>query len=202
MSRKPLLIYVGYKKRSGKDTFVNMLTEQLNERGYSVDKGAFGDRIKEDAANILGTTVAVIETEKNDTSWFKLLRRNFLSSISKLLNTSIHIIDRKSLTGLGTVMREHDEKLYVNAVKRMYEESKADVFIITDFRFKHEYFAKGITIKIQRDEVVETHSEQHLSETELDTFAFDTVVDNNGTLNSLNYKVRNVAMHVSILIKT
>ena len=67
-------------------------------------------------------------------------------------------------------------------------------WIITDMRFLNEMEAvkkrEGITIRVNRN--LEESKDQHESETELDNAEFDYVIDNNGTIEELIEKVREI----------
>lgn len=79
----------------------------------------------------------------------------------------------------------------------IFPESK---WIITDLRFPNELEAikkrDGITIRIQRDGDT---NEGHASETALDFAKFDYIVNNNGTLEELVEKVREVLTKEKII---
>ena len=87
-------------------------------------------------------------------------------------------------------------------------------WIITDTRFPNEAKAikdkKGIVVRVRRDSVVTGSSEiaerigllktyAHPSETSLDTWQFDYVIDNNGTLDELIVKVKNMLTYFELL---
>ena len=91
-------------------------------------------------------------------------------------------------------------------------------FIITDVRFPNEADAvkkhKGINIRIERNdyifdengkriiptkEYINTNNKQHESETALDNAEFDYVINNNGTINNLVDKVKEILIKEKIL---
>ena len=67
-------------------------------------------------------------------------------------------------------------------------------WIITDMRFLNEMEAvkkkDGITIRVNRN--LEESKDQHESETELDNAEFDYVINNDGTIEELIEKVREI----------
>lgn len=91
-------------------------------------------------------------------------------------------------------------------VKGKIEEIKGNIeyiypnWIITDMRFPNEMRAverkDGITIRLQRG--IETN-EGHPSETALDLFQFDYVVTNNGTIEELVEKVKEILIKEKII---
>ena len=91
-------------------------------------------------------------------------------------------------------------------------------WIITDTRFPNEADAVksrgGINIRIERDdyifdgagkriiptkEYVNTSNKQHESETALDNYTFDYVIDNNGTIEDLIIKVKEILIKENII---
>ena len=91
-------------------------------------------------------------------------------------------------------------------------------WIITDTRFPNEADAvksrDGINIRIERDdyvfdesgkriiptkEYVNTNNKQHESETALDDYSFDYVIDNNGTIEDLIIKVKEILIKENII---
>ena len=80
-------------------------------------------------------------------------------------------------------------------------EKKYPNWIITDMRFPNELEAVkkrgGITIRVNRN--LEESKNQHESETELDNAEFDYVIDNNGTIEELIEKVREILIKEKLL---
>ena len=74
-------------------------------------------------------------------------------------------------------------------------------WIITDTRFENELKAVkkrgGITIRVNRN--LEESKDQHESETEIDNEEFDYVIDNNGTIEELIEKVREILIKEKLL---
>ena len=73
-------------------------------------------------------------------------------------------------------------------------------WIITDMRFLNEMEAvkkkDGITIRVNRN--LEESKNQHESETELDSAEFDYVIDNNGSIEDLIDKIREILSQINI----
>ena len=91
-------------------------------------------------------------------------------------------------------------------------------WIITDVRFPNEADAvkdrEGIIIRIERNdyifdengkriiptkEYINTNNKQHESETALDNYKFDYVINNNGTINNLVEKVKEILIKENII---
>lgn len=95
---------------------------------------------------------------------------------------------RQILQLLGTeVGRAIHPDLWVNSLFAHLD--KDDNYIITDVRYVNEAEAckeaEGIVVRINRD----VPEMEHSSETELDNYEFDHVIDNNGSLEELINKV-------------
>lgn len=103
---------------------------------------------------------------------------------------------RKLLQDLGMVVRNYDENFWVDAAFRelakLERTTGQEKFVITDVRFKNEAReikeVGGIMIRITSpNEIVD---DTHASETELDTYTFDYVIESvHGDLNSLYTRV-------------
>ena len=74
-------------------------------------------------------------------------------------------------------------------------------WIITDMRFLNEMEAvkkrEGITIRVNRN--LEESKDQDESETELDNAEFDYVIENNGTIEELIEKVREILIKEKLI---
>ena len=103
---------------------------------------------------------------------------------------------RELLQKLGTEAMRNGlhTNVWVNALFADY--SAQSNWIITDMRFPNELKAVkdkgGITIRIERDGSTNQLENLHLSETALDDAAFDYVIYNNGTMEELIKKVREI----------
>jgi len=98
---------------------------------------------------------------------------------------------RPFLQRLGVAMREHvsGDVWVVAALSQMYEGNN---YVITDVRFPNEYRAivhgGGKVWRVERPGIVAPNG--HISETALDGYGFDQVVENNGTLDDLRVQVQ------------
>ena len=103
-----------------------------------------------------------------------------------------------------SLMSEYKEYNYANSVSGTSEVKKLYKYpnwIITDLRFLNEMEAVkkrgGITIRVNRN--LKESKDQHESETELDNAEFDYVVDNNGTIEELIEKVREILIKEKLI---
>ena len=114
---------------------------------------------------------------------------------------------RRLLQELGMVVRNYDEDFWVDAAFRelakINRKTGQDRFVVTDVRFKNEARrikeAGGVMIRITRpDEIVD---DTHASETDLDTYEFDYVVDSVlGDLNALYGTVDEIVVKESMRV--
>jgi hypothetical protein len=95
------------------------------------------------------------------------------------------------IVGTDAMRDQLHENVWVNALFADYNENSR--WIITDVRFPNEAEAikkhGGIVIRINRD--VDTNN--HLSETALDDYEFDYVIDNNSDMYKLALDVKAIA---------
>lgn len=110
--------------------------------------------------------------------------------------------------GTNLLRNQLHTEIWVNALMseyKLYKETKPFVnltlkdeeypnWLITDMRFPNEMDAVkkrgGITIRVNRN--LEESKDQHESETELDNAEFDYVINNDGTIEELIEKVREI----------
>ena len=126
--------------------------------------------------------------------------------------TKINLTPRLLLQLLGTKCGRNiiHPNIWVNSLMREYFCVQSDLapngidcpnWIITDMRFLNEMEAvkkrNGITIRVNRN--LEESKDQHESETELDNAEFDYVIDNNGTIEELIEKVREILIKEKLI---
>jgi hypothetical protein len=109
---------------------------------------------------------------------------------------------RTFLQKLGTeAMREGlHQNTWANAFWSDYDEYN-DHWLITDIRFPNEYESvkdrNGIVIKVVRD--IEIPKHEHESETALDSYRFDYVIDNSKDINHLISEVETLLKDLKII---
>ncbi len=177
-----IIIMVGHKQKSGKDTFSDFLIERLTEYNLSIKRTAFADPLKKAYAKELNISLEKLEELKNRDEMFR-----------KLMN--IYSKKHKDKHGNEWLMTVYDE--FETAKK-----DKVDVFIVTDFRLLEEYKEfkrlEPITVNIKRHK----HTTNDITETDLDKFEFDITVDNDETrtLDDLKYAAQEVAGMVETVL--
>jgi hypothetical protein len=109
---------------------------------------------------------------------------------------------RTFLQKLGTeAMREGlHQNTWANAFWSDFDEDN-DHWLITDIRFPNEYESvkdrNGIVIKVVRD--IEIPKHEHESETALDSYRFDYVINNNKDINHLISEVETLLKDLKII---
>lgn len=162
--------FSGYAK-SGKDTAADIVRKEFPK--FQVKK--FSGKLKEIASVLTGIPTSMFEQQ---------------------------FIKDSNIEGWGMTGRELLQKLGTDAIRDglhkdawvmslFSEYHSTDKWLITDCRFPNEYdYIKkfgGITIKIVRDGVNPVNA--HESETALDSYEFDEVINNDSDLDSLKKNV-------------
>ena len=169
--RKNKVILVSGYKRSGKDFVSTILNSELeNSISYSL-----ATPLKDIVATTLGISLDELDLFKNNPEYYSVV---FMFK-DKMFGSSDF---RKILQKFGT---EATKKWFGDPVWTdlfIAQDFKEDYIIISDWRFRTEVeeFSKVydnvITIRINDDNIVNT--DMHPSETALDGFDYDYVIDN------------------------
>ena len=168
-----VLFIAGYK-RSGKDTFGELLAEEIRELGATVKLVSFAGPMKEILSVTLGMSVDKLEALKN-------------------IPGNIH---RDYLQRFGSEAMKpiFGDDVWVKVANNQIAGSSEDFVIVTDFRFPEEYtgcIAQPTTIRVHRESVTPTAAElklMHVSEKALNGFTFNVDITNNGSLEELREK--------------
>ncbi len=194
---KPILIFVGQKRRTGKDTFVKLLTEAIEKKGYTVETIANADSLKFLGSQLSGFDREKLDNYKNNVSNKHMIKEKIIDLFSKILNVHRIKIDRKFLVNIGIGLSDHfGQHVIRDVVQNRFELSEANFFIVTDFRLKKETFGSPITIKINRHNSSPTDIDFMKMEMDLNDFNFDIEIDNEGSLLELKEKALNLAIEL------
>lgn len=163
-----LIIGLAGKKQSGKDTFCKLATAMCKVSCFHL---AFADSLKLEVAEALDISVEEIERNK---SLYRPMLQWFGTEFRRTVNSDDYWIRRV-------------------ADKIVKLPNDTSVCFITDVRFPNEAkFIKeigGLVIHIKRD--LEDVNDLHKSEQSMDGYnGYDYVIENNGTIDELNAKVR------------
>ena len=177
-----MIIGLSGKAGSGKDTVANILVEEF---GYK--RVAFGDKIKE----CLLALDPIVTWNYYESGYEDSTRLSELVAEVGWDKTKQDPEVRRLLQRMGTeVGREIlGEWVWIGAAYRNF--SVKNKVVITDVRFENE----AGTIRVFHGEVWRIERDipainNHASETELDGWEFDRVIQNDGTLEELAIRVR------------
>jgi len=188
---------------SGKDTSCNIFKKLLTK--YNVATFAFGDSLKlivQDVSKLyLGVDFPV-----SDMAELEYKERERPEYNMFMDNKKYPLKIRTLLQQIGTnILRKHlDEDIFVDSVLRkmdkFFKGSGEKIVIITDLRFENEYEGvrrycernghKMETIYINRKRILDSHG--HISEGNYCFIKKDHVIDNNGTMEELEDKMKSI----------
>lgn len=201
--------------------------DEKNGRDLRFKVKKFADKLKDIICLLIGCTREQLEnqefknTELGEEWWFYqgevgLYPYNTPYKANKKLPL-IKYTPRLLLTTLGTECGRNiiHPNIWVNATMADYNADELDMkanypkfnfpdWVITDVRFLNELEAikdrKGIVIRIERHDKNYTNVQQHESEIALDDYKFfDYTIDNDGTIDELIIKVKEILIKESIL---
>jgi hypothetical protein len=184
----PLVIcLIGYK-RDGKTTSMEFLKESIakqTEEGLVIDTINFADPMKDIVSNMFNIPLDILDDLKNreDANPLKI------TDPIKKYNFPEHVSIRRVLQKLGEGVNTLGDGTWTRALYKKIKTSPADVIIVGDLRYEHEfnYLQKRLkgnmfVVRVSRtDKPADTHS----SETSLDSIPFDLKINNKGTMAEL-----------------
>jgi len=211
-----MIIGISGRMGSGKNTVGDIIEKIcLTNEGPLFEQKAFAGKLKQTASLLTGIPVEKFEDQEFKKtllgSEWGTVKDIPLNAITPFADMEFNVMMsvREFLQRLGTeAMRDGlHTNVWVNALfadyipysvtGSNYEENESK-WIITDMRFPNEMEAvelrEGITIRVVRQDMhsLEAMIPAHASETALDGAEFDYVIDNNGTLDELVEKVREI----------
>lgn len=175
IERIPLtqIIGVSGKKYNGKDTVGDYL---VAHHGYT--KLTFAEPIKDICKIVFGITDEQLNThlkEECDTRWNVTPRK-----LMQFIGTDLFRDNMQKI--MPEIAEDIWLKVLENKIKEHQKINSSSKFVITDVRFENEYALVkkmgGLVIKITRPEFA--NLDTHLSETLVDTLAFDFELINRG----------------------
>jgi hypothetical protein len=195
-----MLIGLGYKKRSGKDTVGVILRDM-----YSFKILSFATPLKELTTLVVDSHLNRIRHGVYDECLHRWARRYHLpvtSGAFQILKAPSSLADhlyeeeggkyRKLLQFLGTdLIRGYSDSFWIDALKHQLPKVTLDRIntVVTDVRFPNEKaFIEewGYAVLVDRDTGLK---DEHSSETALDGHKWKYRIDNNGTLEELKAQV-------------
>jgi len=166
------LIGISGKKRRGKDTVAMYLRSQIG--GEDTKIMYWATALKKLSAEMLGLNPYHFFADANKDAEYEIAPGEFMTG-------------RKFLQVLGTdcVRNLIHTDFWVFQMMKEMEARSESIILIPDTRFPNEYDAiknaGGYIIRVERD-LPWAAGDDHPSETALDMYDFDLIVDNNGPL--------------------
>ena len=164
MKKTPLLVLVGYRKNSGKDTFSRMLLEILSQKGVETNLYHFAYPIKKLVSTLIGLPMEKIEELKNektgiawDRDFVRIGDEEYPLQKEKFLETALRFFGKSGIerakAGMEflmnlepSTMRETLQLMGTEAMKTMFcEEIWIDVAMRLHFS-EEGNCAQGVTI--------------------------------------------------------
>lgn len=200
------LVLINGEAYSGKDT----AAQPLRESGFT--RFGYADKLKEILAQILemmgaGSAADILDILHDPQRKEEVICNAHGSPIEFLIDGDvIHRTYRQAAQIFGTeCMRiPFHEDIWVEPLKRLVDKN-IDV-VVTDFRFPNEYYVirdyaldlspenKIVTVRVEREnkKVMEQQASSHHSESALRNFVFDHVIKNDGTVEDLHRKIKEI----------
>lgn len=170
------LILVNGKKRSGKDYFAKMLTDELAKVGKTAEVMSFAEPIKEIIAETFDLSLEDLDDYKNQARACGISHSKMDGYEFEKL-TDFRLILQKF--GTEAMKKWFGEDVWVRLLADRAYKSSAEFIIVPDFRFLTEDVPGAITVKIKNADV-DNSGDTHRSETELNDFTFMHTFDNTG----------------------
>lgn len=163
-----MIIGISGKKRAGKDTFYHT-TQKLLKGKHLVKRYAFADAVKDFAMKYYEIPREDIKLEEN----------------------------RYILQGTGQMLRDEVSKnFWIDKVFTEIHRSRlnhaGEISIITDVRYRNEaefILSKDDSILIKIENSNTLTQDYHQSENDLNNFAFDFIIKNNGSIEEYEEKI-------------
>lgn len=183
-----LKIAIHGKKNSGKNTLANLLQERFERQSLKVQQFSLAEPIK----NAFNQMFTVPSEWLNGASH---LRESLLPGYVNKENLPLSV--RDVLMDVAKLGRSYNIDIWANKTLNNIASSKADVSIITDFRFQNEmHLFKANNFKLIKIFRASNSLSNDISEIDLDNFTdqFDYLFDNNGSLEDLKLQANKVKL--------
>lgn len=190
-----MIVSVLGKARSGKNTFAEILAEEL----FDITKRkfifmAFAHELKLRVQTEFDLSYEQLWGNQKEAPDHRYQKNN---------SNNIFWAPREILQEYGELYRKIDYDFWVKSLLRLIDEKEYKNVIITDVRYPNEADAitkrKGFIIKVtsERDGKEQIHGQDHISETALDNYDnIDFHVTNDGTIQDLRITAKQVAKFI------
>lgn len=186
-----MIIGISGKARSGKDTFAQMLAEELQKQtGQAYVLMAYAHELKIKIQKDFDLSYEQLwgdEKEIEDKRYRKPLPDDIGVPSKGIVH---HWTSREIMQNYGQFFRTIDYDFWVKNLFRVVEDKDYKNVIITDLRHVNEVNAvvdrNGYHVRVDREDKDSVHNEEHISETALDEgHRVDFTVNNYETLEEL-----------------
>ncbi len=198
------IIGVSGKARSGKNTFADMLAEELHKQiGVAYVMMAYADVLKKMAQNELDLSWDQLWGESKEAEDKRYIKKVNTDSDGEWLT---YWTGREIMQSLGEFYRAIDGLFWVKKLFRTIDEKEYQSVIITDVRYPNEVDPVvergGYHVRVNRPEADEVHGTTHASETSLDApYKVDFTIMNTGTLDDLRKSASYIVSGITQLEK-
>jgi hypothetical protein len=190
------VIGISGAKRSGKNTFASMLSEELNKEGIKTGEDSWAMLLKQSVYESLGFATGLDLQSRFYESWADAFKQGHTLQITNSLGEVIHSLSgREFLQRFGTEGHREvfGQDFWIEQLWSKYEESDLDALIITDCRYDNEAESirerGGIIIKINNPRA-DNVKDSHPSERGISNSLIDINIQNDSTLERLREKAK------------
>jgi hypothetical protein len=210
-----MIIGISGKARSGKDTFANMLAEEMNKVSYPpYVMMAFAHELKTRCQTAFDMSYEQLWGEDKEVPDKRYIKEHKdprpiaeqLKEVGMIPGSPVDVYwtAREIMQDYGAFYRTIDNQFWIKNLFRVAEDKEYTNIIITDVRYHNEagyiqHKKGGYVIRVERDSKDDVHNMQHPSEIELDDYGnFDFTVNNNGTLDDLGNTTKDVCRFLKV----
>ena len=184
-----MIIYLLYCEKYNIEPTIKHFKESIEE-SYKLERGtgwsimSFANRLKECVSSLSDYEIDLNEEQGKNSlvSWLEINGR--------------HPSYRELLQWFGTTIRQSVcDDFWIQALFSTIREDEN--ILISDVRFKNEVESiknrNGVVIRVNRNN---SGAGNHISEIDLDDYPFDHIIDNNGSLEDLLFKVKHLLIEL------
>jgi hypothetical protein len=202
-----MIIGISGRIGAGKDASALLLQNIFKQRSILLEKKQFAGKLKQFVASLIGCTLEQLEDQDFKKSvlpneWNRVVKGvsgfNYGAPIYEEIVESLTVREMLISIGHGVRVNTHPD-VWINGLLSDYKlqphlgptrDLRYPNWIIPDMRYPNEANRikdlEGFTIRVQRDSVPVM---DHPSETLLDAYSFDILIENNGSLDDLRAKL-------------
>lgn len=195
-----MLIGICGAKRSGKNTFAELVQRELSE--YITTQASWAELLKKSAYYALGMPKEIVNKDLYRL-WADGFKEGHTVNIVNSVGETIHSISgREFLQFYGTEAHREifGDNFWIEIFWSNNDFSETDFVFITDCRFDNEAQSVkdkgGIIIKIV-NEKAESSIDKHDSESGISESIIDFVIENNGSISDLEIKAKEFAERIT-----